>query len=139
MKKTYSSPVIYVEHFAASEYIAACETIVTLGENGNTYTLKLGGGMPAVGDGVGGTFEEDPSSGFTAYNCGGGEWVVMGAIVKNHSYSDPAEYINGEYDFAGANGHTECTDPVHRSLLDAHNSPYTLHHHLNQVTVRNAS
>ena len=137
-KKNYERPFMSVELFRPNEYVCACAPeLVALEDvsNGKTYHLVLNGPVPAVGSGVGAHMAEASTTGFTAYNCGNGHWVIMGAITDGHSYSPNT--VNGEFNFTGNNGLQVCTDPIHKSLLDYDVSGDTSHHHFREVILKN--
>ena len=139
-KKNYERPFMSVELFRPNEYVCACAPeLVALEDvsNGKTYHLVLNGPVPAVGSGVGAHMAEASTTGFTAYNCGNGHWVIMGAITDGHSYSPNT--VNGEFNFKGNNGLQVCTDPIHKSLLDYDVSGDTSHHHFREVILKNPS
>lgn len=137
-KKNYERPFMSVELFRPNEYCVGCDpTLVALKDesNGKDYTLVLDGGVPAEGSGVGAHMAEAEGANFTAFNCGGGHWMILGRIEDGHTNAT----INGEYDFEGGNGLKKCEDEIHRHLLDYHVSEYTSHHHFLEVIQKNPS
>ena len=137
MKENWVCPDAQVQVFTPQEFVAACETVVLdLFKditNGQSYTLKLDGGTPAVGQRVGAHMAEQSGDNFTAFNCGEGRWMIFGAIREGHTNTT----TNGEFDFVGASGLMKCEDPDHQ--LYAQTQPYQQHHHFSKIIEHNVS
>lgn len=141
MTKEYVSPVIYVERFAVNEYIASCPTTMhAIGCGGVEYKLVFNGDVPAIGYGRGAMIEGS-GDGVTAYNCGGGDWMILGTVQAGHTYGDAQHDPVGEWQVHTSGDHLQCDNENHIETIKGYPSmsEYTQHHHFTQVAIHDAS